>query len=63
MVIGDILIIADNEGSRRIPRKVICLDGLNMVGLRDEHGYGIRLYHRADYYPPFVLYFQSKQEQ
>jgi hypothetical protein len=35
MLVGDILIIANNYASRKEPTKVICLDGLNMTETRD----------------------------
>ena len=46
MLIGDILIIAENRNSRRNPTKVVCLDGLSMDEVRDQNGYGIILKHR-----------------
>lgn len=61
-MVGDILIIADSFNSRKIPTRVICLDGLNMTELRDEHGFGIELHHRDDYYPRLVIYFEKKDE-
>ena len=57
MLVGDILIVADNYTSRKSPTKVVCLDGLNMKEVRDENGFGIKLEHRDEYYPNLVLYF------
>lgn len=63
MLVGDILIIADNHSSRKSPTRVVCLDGLNMAEVRDEHGFGIKLDHRDEQYLSFVLYLESKNEQ
>ena len=41
ILIGDMLIVADNYKTRRNPTKVVCLDGLTMKELRDENGFGI----------------------
>jgi len=35
MLVGDILILADNQKSKKSPTKVICLDGLNMTDVRN----------------------------
>lgn len=63
ILIGDMLIIADNFKTRRNPTKVVCLDGLTMRELRDENGFGIELSHRDEYYTKFSLYFDNKAEQ
>jgi len=62
MLIGDVIVIARNKQTRHVPIKVLCLDGLSMEEVNDQHGYGIALNHIEECYQKCVLYFKDKQE-